>query len=367
MLAMSGCAAASIAFAAPAPASRHESYCFGPDDGAKAPFRVIRYPSRPPLTNRAVGYKYYPLTDSTGSQASIVNAGIATNIQKNYFMWANICNYIPGVNNCHQFRKTPGNADSYAFGNPPAMPQYDDPLTGKHLLFKMTSYERANACTMAQAAFALDHQDGRMRALAVAAGLTVVTDRSTLSGLLLDSDHMFRDVCVLPDARLSPTVRGLILDYEVHDGRSPQMSRDFLVAFAALVHGSGREAILYTNPLNASGQALSALNASNLNEIQSAFDMTTILLFRGGSNPSFEQQFNNQLDLLQGPKPVRPPAITFDLARSTLGDAEDTRNLMLKYRLPAVIVFQKTADLAGPCSTEPNRKLACLLTGACSN
>ena len=136
-------------------------------------------------------------------------------------------------------------------------------------------------------------------------------------------------------------------------------------AFAALVHGAGREAILYTNPLDASGQRLSALDRSNLNDIQSAFDMTTILLLRRDQTTDFAREYAYQRSLLEGPRPVKPPLITFDLARSTLADAAVTRAIILRDHLPGVIVFQKTAQLEGPCDTDPNRKLACFVYGRC--
>jgi hypothetical protein len=350
----------SPAIAAP-PGYANTGYCYGPDDGGRAPFRVFRYPSRPPLSNAAVAYKYYPLTDSASSQASIINAGSTTNVRRTYFMWANLCDAAPN-NSC--FRH-PANAESYSFGNPPAMPQYPDPITHQHVLFKMTSWERANNCTLAQAAFALSYDDAKVDGYAQGVGLTLVRDRSDLGKWSMNSDHMFEDVCVLPDARLSGAVKGVMLDYEVHDGRSPRVARDFLVAFAKLVHDKGREAILYTNPLDAPIERVSGLDASNLNEVQAAFDMTTILLFRRSDADDFGQEFARQLALLRGPRPVRPPVITFDLARSTMADTQQTRNLLLQNHLPAVIVFQKTAVLEGDCSTEPNRKLRCLIDGVC--
>ena len=352
----------SSATAAQSDDQRQSNRCFGPGDIVSAPFRVFRYPSRPPLTNEDPAYKYYPLTDSTGSQASIVNAGHATNIRRNYFMWANICDAAES-NRCAQH---PAGSQAYAFGNPPAMPQFSDPVSKEHILFKMTSYTRANTCTMAQAAYALGYDDAKVRSIVAGSGLTVIEDRTSLAKLHLDSDHMFRDVCVMPDARLSSAVKGLMLDYEVHDGRSPQIARDFLVAFAALVHGAGREAILYTNPLNAPGQRLSGLDGSNLNQIQSTFDMTTIFLLRKGPEEDFARDFSAQLNLLSGPLPARPPMINFDVGRSTLRDAEITRDLLLSHRLPAVVLLEKSTDLEGPCSTAVNRKIACLLQGRCA-
>ena len=49
-------AACGASQAAP-PGYRNTGYCFGPDDGAAARFRIFRYPSRPPLSNADVGYQ----------------------------------------------------------------------------------------------------------------------------------------------------------------------------------------------------------------------------------------------------------------------------------------------------------------------
>jgi hypothetical protein len=93
--------------------------------------------------------------------------------------------------------------------------------------------------------------------------------------------------------------------------------------------------------------------------------MTTILLARLTPSDDFARNFAAQLALLQGPRPVRPPVIAFDMPRSTMADTRVTRNLLLQYHLPAVIVVQRNAVLEGPCTTEPNRKLRCLIDGVC--
>lgn len=335
--------------------------CFGPTDKIVGNFRVFRYPSRPPLRNDDPNYKYYPLTDTAGSQASIDNNSTVTNITKNYFMWANICDATE-TNSCVRH---PRNAQAYAFGNPPAMPQYNNSVSKAHILFKMTSYARANACTMAQAAYALGNGNDKIQSIVSRSGLEIVDNRSRLSGLQLDADHMFRDVCVMPDARLSSDVRGVMLDYEVHDGRSPSVSRDFLIAFANLVHASGREAILYTNPLNAPGQKLSGLDRSNLNAIQAAFDMTTVFLLRRRDDDDFARDFSTQVALLSGPLPLRAPLLNFDVARSNMRDASIVRQIILSKHLPGVILLERSSDLSGPCTTDANRKIACLVQGRC--
>ncbi|MEO7026392.1 MAG: hypothetical protein ABI056_02445, partial [Caulobacteraceae bacterium] len=362
LLGVATIAGASLALAAP-PSYRNTGYCFGPDDGAAARFRIFRYPSRPPLSNADVGFKYYPLTDSSGTAVSAVDAGSATNIRRNWFLWANLCNFSAGLNSCHRFPPRPDGRRGFGEANPPPRPMIEDPSTHQDFLFAFASYNAANSCTMIQAAYALGYSNAKLAQLAVGTGLTVV-DRARVPTMMdHDAADIFHDVCVLPDARLSSAVKGVMLDYEVHDARTPRIARDFLVAFAALVHGAAREAILYTNPLDASGQRLSALDRSNLNDIQAAFDITTILLLRKDQATDFAREYAFQRGLLEGPRPVKPPLITFDLARSTLADAAVTRAIILRDHLPGVIVFQKTAQLEGPCDTDANRKLACFVYG----
>jgi hypothetical protein len=214
-------ALAIVPAAAAPPGYANTGYCFGPDDGARAPFRLFRYPSRPPLSDAAVAYRFYPLTDSMGSQASIDNLGSSNNVRRNFFMWANLCNPTPD-NSC---ARHPANADPAAFANPPARPLYFDPISHEKVGFRMTSYERANACTMAQAAYALGYADAKVDGYARDAGLILVRDRSDLGKWAMEEGHVFDDVCVLPDARLSGAVKGVILDYEVHDGRSQRTAR----------------------------------------------------------------------------------------------------------------------------------------------
>jgi hypothetical protein len=356
--------ALSLAFAAfdATPAqSPDKGYCFGPDDAARAPFRIFRYPSRPPLSNAAHAYRYYPLTDSMGSEASLDDLGTTTNVRRNFLLWANLCDAAES-NSC---ARHPANAPALMFANPPPRPLYFDPVSHREVGFRMASYASADACTMAQAAFALGYDDARVDGYARAGGLILVRDRSDLAKWRLDPDHTFTDVCVLPDARLSAAVKGVVLDYGVHDGRQPRAARDFLLAFAALVHGARREASLYTNPLYAPNEKLSGLDETNLNEVQDAFDMTTVLFSNVGRSGDVTGDFAGQLARLRGTRPVRPPVINFELTGTTMAQVRDVRALMLKYQLPAVIVAQKGAVLEGPCTSDANRKLRCLLDGGC--
>ena len=306
------------------------------------------------------------MTDAANSDASTLTAGWATNVRRNFFLWANDCESIAGLNDCHLFRTREQDPFKRGGANPPPRPMIEDPQTGRNLLFDFTSYAAADACTLIQAAYALGASDARIDKMSVGTGLTVARDRARVP-LMMDHDAQdrFQNVCVMPSARLGSAVSGVILDYEVHDGRGPRAASDFLIAFAKLVHGAGREAILYTNPLDAPIQRLSGLDASNLNEIQAAFDATTILLYRRLETDDFARQYGLQRRMLEGPRAVKPPIITFDLARSTLADAAATRAIILRDHLPGVIVFQKTAELAGACDTDPNRKLACFVYGRC--
>src|SRR5262245_4172659 len=77
---------------------------------------------------------------------------------------------------------------------------------------------------------------------------------------------------------LSPNVGGSLLDYEVQDGRTALQTKNSLIAWASMVHGAGRKAFLYANPLDAPTQALTGISSKDGPEILAAFDLISILL-----------------------------------------------------------------------------------------
>jgi hypothetical protein len=242
-----------------------------------------------------------------------------------------------------------------------------DAAGGAKLTSLFTSYDAADGCTKAQVAYVLGYDEAQVRAEA-GAGLTLITDRSKLAGLARGADQRLIDVCVMPPAAMALQVSGILLDYEAHDGRRPKMARDFLIALTGLVHQKGKRIVLYTNPLDARGQALSGLGADNLNELQAAFDDVTILLFRKDQTSDLRRSFAAQMALLRaGPRAVNPAhlMVTFQLGATTLADARDVRALIMENHLPAVTLWQNRADLSGSCETPVNREIACLTAGRC--
>lgn len=339
-------------------------YCFGPRDGVGLPFSLFRYPSVPPRTRADADYPYYPLTASASANILRLNSSRASNIQKYYVVWANHCNAFAD-NSCR--RRGAMDLPS-ALSNPLPHPAVRDLATGAKLTSSFTSYAAADACTKAQVAFALGYDQARVQAIA-GAGLTLVGDRSRLTGLARTAEGRLTDVCVMPPEAMSAQVAGIFLDYEAHDGRGPKTARDFLVELAGLAHAKGKRIILYTNPLDASGQALSGLGAGNLNELQAAFDSVTLLLFRRDAASDLRQSFAAQMALLRaGPRPVNPEhlMVTFQLGATTLADAREVRALMLENHIPAVTLWQNRADLSGSCETPVNREIACLVNGRCA-
>jgi hypothetical protein len=339
------------------------AYCFGPHDRVGLPFRLFRYPSVPPRTDADAGYPYYPLTASMSANIFRLNSSHATDIQKYYVVWANHCNALAG-NGCRR----PGAGDRpSALSNPIPHPPVHDPAAGAKLTSLFTSYETADACTRAQVAFAVGFDEAQVRAFA-GAGLTLVLDRLKLGGLVRDAGQRLTDVCVMPPQPMSAQVVGIMLDYEAHDGRTPNVARDFLTGLTDLAHQKGKRIILYTNPLDASGQALSGLGADNLNELQATFDYVTILLARKNGGSDLRRSFEAQMALLRaGPRPIDPAhlMVTFQLGGTTLADAREVRTLVTESGIPALTLWQNRANLSGSCETPVNREIACLTRGRC--
>ncbi len=188
---------------------------------------------------------------------------------------------------------------------------------------------------------------------------------------------------------------GLVLDYEVQDGRStgvgasagdPNGSLNFIKALHADTHAvadsNGKQQAparlaLFTNPLNAPTMPQSGLDASNLYKIcQNYADLISIQLFGGAQEGSFSASYADQIALLKagavksggsGAIPYGKLILTFDVSGARAADAVFAHNLLQQGATtspptaPQAVWFWN--DGASDCATATNAQITTVLQG----
>jgi hypothetical protein len=341
--------------AAAVPTTGAEETCFTAEQRPEAGMRVYRQ-ARPPVDDDEAGYRYWPATDVVTGQLDQIERSRAKSIGSYYFLWSNRCHRLEGIaTNCPVVRK--GNFLQPRFRH-----------KGEEVRPYFTTYEAANTCTLIQAGHVLGEERNALENKAEQAGITLVNRGDDLTPHIRDS--RFVDLCILPDHRLAPKAKGIALDYEVSDGRSPEMTLAFLTEFAALVRAHGKSPILYANPLDAPSQRWTNINKTNAPMLHRLFDKIVVLLWHNNKQGSIAASFASQLDVLRGVKgdqKVDPGKIivVFELADTTIEEAKIVRRLMREAGIRDVMLWRHYADVGGSCDTSVNRKISCLVFGTC--
>jgi hypothetical protein len=211
--------AIALAVAACGASARGEApACFTARDNQHLPFAVIQ--QAPPPRAREAGYRYYPQTAVVTMQMDTLSHAPA-GTDAYFFHWAN-------RSNASVARKS--NLQPSSSG-----------LRRQRSVF--TSVARADACTMAQLASLLGAPD-EAGPEAAKAGITLVAQANQPD----DTAQGPPDACVLAGAALPAAIRGVLLDFEVADGRTPDQALALLTRYAARVHRAGHRAILLIDP-----------------------------------------------------------------------------------------------------------------------
>jgi hypothetical protein len=219
---------------------------------------------------------------------------------------------------------------------------------------------RADACTLAQLAGLLGMPD-EARAPAREAGIALVVETAQPDVGAQGPD----DTCVMPAGPLPGTVHGVLLDYEVADGRDAEQTRTLLIAYAARVHRANRRAILLIDPFDAPSQRLSGIDAANAGAIAGAFDMTTLMLWSRNVEHSVPASYRAQRAIVDAGGAVDPQhlIIDFDLAGTSQDDAAFVHDVIVRDHLGGVIFWRNHAEQGGDCATPVNRKISLVLFG----
>jgi hypothetical protein len=265
-----------------------------------------------------------------------------------YFQWAN--RSTQGVTNArgvHIDRK--GNAQP-------------GPTGARDQRSAFTSTQKADACTLAQTAVVLGKPSAAADYLGEAGVKPAQPGPDGRAGV-----PDATDICVLPGRAMPSEAAGVLLDYEVQDGRTPDYTLAFLTRFTGLVHGAGKRAILMVNPLDAPSQIYTGVTEANANRIHHLFDRTTLWIWARNAENSVDASLARQMQILKAGGPVDPKRliVNFELANTTQADAISVRRFMDSERLAGVIFWRDHAQQGGACDLPVNVKIACLALGRC--
>lgn len=323
--------------------SREGASCFAAMRPARPPFRVFQ--QAPPPQRGEVGYSHFPLTDAATMQLGKL-ASAQGGVGLWYFQWGN--------RSTAPLRNRAGRLL-------PRKPNFQ-PASGalRRQRSPFTSVERANACTLAQTARLLG-ADSKGEVLARKAGITLVAEQTQPDNGPVSAD----DTCVLAAKRLPANATGVFLDYEVGDGRTPEQSLEFLLRFAALVHGEGHKAGVMINPLDAPSQVWTGITGPVARKLVAEFDYTTIWLWARNAQSSLPASYARQMDMLRegGAVDGRRVLALFDLAETSEADARFVHEAIRRDGLAGTMLWRNRAVQGGPCDSPVNRKTALLVYG----
>jgi len=336
-------AACAMGLAQPA-APSDRAICFSAADNARLPFTVIQ--QAPPPQDAATPYRFYPFnTLATRQLGSLRNLGEG---YAGYLsLWANRQN-APLRNEAGRLLPRKLNFQPSLAGN-------------RRQRTAFSSVGKADACTLAQAAYVLG-QPARASKFARTGGITMVDENAQPDASATGP----ADRCVMPAGTLPAGAKGILLDFEVQDGRDPEAALAFLTRFAELVHGAGKKSILLLNPFDSAGQQrYSGITSANAHKIVAAFDQTGLLLWGGNPEHSVPASYAAQMAIIAAGGPVDRSRllINFELAGTTLEDARFAGRTIREQRLAGVMFWRNHADLGGGCESDANRKIAAIVFG----
>jgi hypothetical protein len=325
-----------------APAAASGPVCFTAADNARLTFPVFQ--QAPPPRLRASAYRYYPLTAAVSMQMTPLQdspPGIATY----FFHWGNRST-APLAGPGGKVIQRKGNFQPSA-------------LALRRQRSGFTSVTRADACTIAQLGALLGsvHESAAVGG----SGISLVPETAQADAGAMGP----LDSCVLPAAPLPRTVKGVLLDFEVADGRSPRQALALLQRYAAMVHASGRRALLLIDPFDAPTQRFTGISASNAGRIVQAFDETTLMLWAGNIQHDIPASYRAQRALVDAGGKVDPRRliVDFDLAGTSRRDAAFVRDAIRRDHLGGVIFWRNRAAQGGDCASDVNRKIAAVAFG----
>jgi hypothetical protein len=324
----------------------------------------------PPIDDEMdASYPYWPCTDAATFQDFSRSSWTGGNIWA--LVWANRCNTGAAWN-----RK------------PNPLPAPVERVGRLECRAVFTTHEKANAATRCQvrSLLGMAPEDRMAPWLQIdgtsAADLVAESTFRTQPGAYCRSnvtwmDTTYRvmvDKVLLPAARLDEGVNadnraGVMLDYEVQDGRRPEITEAVVGQLAHDIHGSGKQLFFFSNPFNAPTQQHTGCTADNLPRILGAVDQMGVFLWSGDPSGSIPTSYATQLDML-GPLTDADPAklvVVFELGDpgTSVADAGWLHDLLHAggTHLDKVMFWRNYATQGGSCDTATNQKISIVCFG----
>ena len=300
----------------------------------------------PPPVAAPRHYDYYPLTGAATMRLGAIPRGDRA-YARYYFQWANRAFTSVTDASGEQFPRKPNIQPGWGG------------MRQQRTVF--SSFDRADACTLAQTASVLGLRQ-RAQTYARRAGIQLTGEAAQADAPGLAAP----DSCVIANGTLSGDAQGVLLDYEVQDGRSPDHSVAFLKQFSMLVHGAGKQAILLVNPLDSPGeQQFTGVVAANAHAVVNMFDLTTLVLWGANAQHSVPASYAVQKSIVAAGGSVdgKRLLINFELAGTTVEDAVFVGEIIRRDHLAGVMFWRDHAKQGGACDTDVNRKIAAIVFG----
>jgi hypothetical protein len=388
---------AGLGFMFLAGAARAQGDCFARSDATKLKYDVFQISSSPKYLPAQKDFiersPWYPATDYAMTSIPMINRQGETSasgltFRRHYLLWANRCinfkGLTPDLDSCRNTTRVKGNGY-------PGLIGHGKPLA-EQLRTAFSTYAKADACTLISAHALIDGDWTAMEAKAKAVGLTLVpgdTDRTKLAAMARQVEagngtktRFLVDICIPETQPMGSTGAGIVLDYEVFDGRRPESVTALFRDLAAITRSRGKTFIVVTNPLPREPNGIVASNVRDVIDVVDAFAPTITT----GATPG-----NPDILLKEKPRTISPMddyrrqiGVLTDSGRATLTKAQRAKIIwnisLFDTGLPeakffhdeiiaqgyrGLMIFRHFTKQGGSCSRAANQITSCLAFGAC--
>ena len=371
--------------------------CFNRSDNRRLKFDILQISTppiyEPKLREEEQQSPYYPGTDFASTSIGVLQratpAMAGGQPTRQYFLlWANRCVFLPGITkSVEECRNTKsGKGNSY-----PGIIGEGRPLN-EQLRAGFSSYDKADTCTLINAGSAIGKDWSQLTSWADAAGIVLrknLADKEALAThartvRLADgtTSNYLLDVCVVDGRQLPSDTKGIALDYEVFDYRSPKEVVHFISRLSSLLREADKDLVLVTNPLP---RKANGLDSTNIIEVLKQVSALVVAISTGATegNPNISYRprartispmddYRRQLKVLTDDgkhELTREQAgkvfWSISLYDTALSEARALHEEILARKYRGIMIFRHYVKQGGACSRDVNQLTACLAFGEC--
>jgi hypothetical protein len=310
----------------------------------------------------------YPVTIYTAQNTPNLTRAVGktapngTHIKGYAFLWANRCIGIKG-GPCPKKKSNPINS--------PAITKnvtVKGKTTAKEVRLAFTSVAKANACTIARAAYILGYSadfaediavNNKIKLYSANAIQEVAKTAKLYTASSGEKHYTLADICVLPETQTN--VDGIVLDYEVHDNRAPVSTTNLIGRIGEMAREKGKGLIIYTNSIDKAGVA-NGLTRANLKQVIAD---STGFTFVALNTTDYSRSMNiiKQSYLVQSTIPYSKLFPTLSLRTTTLADANRFNQIIRNNNLFGASFWRDGATLDEQCTSNSYKILKCVVEG----